>query len=1826
MRKLARQKWRVALLCPAAALLSLMATCLPAGAQITDVPAPGQARVNIGALGTFIPEQYLTDASNSAAATETLSGGYDGGHWTYKREAADGGYFAYRVPVAPDAEGPLYLAAQLKGDAAIAADGAALFSAPAGGLGSYTSLELALSDPALWSDGFVDIRFEDAHPGNAAGFSAYWLELGETSPWRESIRRILWDTSGIVWNVGYYDGYSTEFRGEARDFAVGGDISALAGSGAITLRWDAAPAAGREYWLLAGVIGGSGLTSSFDVGDDGVVDFERVGSRERNFDLNVTDLLREGENSVKIALASGARLDFAALVEVEPGFIGDGDLRVSFKGGQMARDWTKLVNTTMFFNDDLFVDKASGYIDASPPNGIFRGGYWMADAAPMTLELARWGFFDLAKIATAYKAPTEYFNTDNGASGLMLASIAYLMKSDNYEGEYVDRMYPGLKYGLDYYVSAMDAGYAASGGKFSMIRGNNGETTSGNYGAYNNSIACFALYAGAEAAARLGYAGDAAKWADYAEKLKESMEDQLIAKEETAFIGNTLPKNTLKYAVTADGGPGGGVAAGWFGIGRQEELYSGYRGDASPKLREAMRETLLHHSSAFWNDWELYGHNQGFGTSYGVMSERGGWPLSAMFMSDMMDMAKKNLEHVVYNSSDYYFENGNEGVAELSPWAIVREISADDHGITGAQVGNGGAVEDMNLVEHAVTMSNVRYMVGLDDALPDGENLAIMPRVPRGWEGVKANEWPIVYRKGDGGFARTAVSFDYSVSPLGASMTAAAADRIDGVRMRFGPFEKTAEVAGVTVGGKAYGGYEAEDSGDSRWVWVTADIRPADGAGSGEESGEESGGNSAAVEVRMELPGLALYEKGEKRLEEAMWLAPAKTLGFGGGAQFGADLVLAEAGAAGLVFAADESGGGGFAYVLDKNDGAEGAIKLIDRASGAVLFRKEMNVALNRQYSLMAATKGSIVMLSLGGTRVGMAFGEELSDGRFGVASLSGEAAFDGILASASDAIDVPTAKALGIALNGMTGQAKIISSVPMSLETRVILSDGTTFATDMAASGVRYFSSDESVVAMDGARLAALSGGVAEIWAEAGDGSVASNRIAVSVEELFRGAEIFSDDFEGAGLANWSRSGAGTFSAQGGAMTSISTGDAWNINAAGAADFVYSGDVTLLAGTAVGLSFRTNDTGSQGYDVILDIADGGIKLNYRPYTVIQRFTKPFVRNRAYNITVVAKGPNIRVFWDGVEVIDANDSRYPSGKFGVFGYMSEASYDNIAAHAAGALAEIELASTQARLFVPLGAELSVTGRTADGTAIRLSPKDVEFGLSPAGFLELDADSGAIAAVAEGVTEVTAALKGGGGLKSNALQIQTYLLSNLALAAEKPVGMVGEPGALALSSETQGGALQLPLDGALKLEFHSSNRDVAEIADGKIVRKSRGSAQLWATAQLGEATLESNRLEVIAYAPGDAATLLDEDFNDGGLDGWKAFNGIGDWTNSGGALQSYMAVNADAWCVYQGAEGGDFVYTGKVTLNSGTSVGLAFRVDDSGSAIRGYEAILDNFPSNRHLVLLARRATGYAYLQTYKLAIEEGREYELTIIAEGREIKVLLDGAERISYTESGEYYASGKFGAFNHGGSDTYDDLFAYAPPVIAESVSVAGAGGAAEISSAGGTLQMQAAVLPEGATDKSVTWTIERGGDCAQISDTGLLTALSDGEVTVRATANSPSGAYGEAAITVANQGSGQPGAYFELMEKSGGGGSAYVAKVSNGGGEAIEGTICFAIYGKDGRLASLAACRFSAAAGGQAEAEFSAIGYPQGEYAYKAFCWDGAIAPLFEAATAPK
>jgi len=93
--------------------------------------------------------------------------------------------------------------------------------------------------------------------------------------------------------------------------------------------------------------------------------------------------------------------------------------------------------------------------------------------------------------------------------------------------------------------------------------------------------------------------------------------------------------------------------------------------------------------------------------------------------------------------------------------------------------------------------------------------------------------------------------------------------------------------------------------------------------------------------------------------------------------------------------------------------------------------------------------------------------------------------------------------------------------------------------------------------------------------------------------------------------------------------------------------------------------------------------------------------------------------------------------------------------------------------------------------------------------------------------------------------------------------------------------------------------------------------------------------------------------------------------------------------------------------------------------------------------------------------------------------------------------------------------------------PILVEAITVTGT---QEITSKGGTAQYVATITPDDADEKSVEWTVENGTGQATITATGLLTAVADGTVIVKATAKDGSGVVGQLTVIISGQSEVEP------------------------------------------------------------------------------------------------
>jgi hypothetical protein len=575
--------------------------------------------------------------------------------------------------------------------------------------------------------------------------------------------------------------------------------------------------------------------------------------------------------------------------------------------------------------------------------------------------------------------------------------MANLMRADNLSAQDQLLYWTRLQDGVDALVRLSNSN------PFGLIYGSNAETSSGSLGIYANATSYAVLRNAADIAERLGYTSQSASWNACAQTIYNGMNKYLIWSSNTTWLNQPMQAGTWMYGINTDGSLPGSVHAAWHAIGSAKDCYEGLWAD-DVDLRAISNATLDYHRQTFWEYWRNSGNNRGFGTSYGALSERGGWPLNSLLEADRMGDAKKNIEHVTFNSTDMNFApfGPNQGnypwnyptLTKLSPWDIIRETDPTDKG-KALNVGNG-VTEELNLVEYILFLKNARIMAGVDDALYNGNNLGLIPRLPWGWTSLNVNKWPVTYLKGSD-FARTTVSYNVQMQPTRVTMQVSADVPIDGVQIRLGPFDPTAVGTSVIVNDRSVP-FTQEVRGDASWLWIKQNI----------------GANASHIVATVSAPLLqAFYNFDNHSLSHFTsnggswsirdgqvtvqapsgnsWEINSDTITDG---SISADAKLQSGHAVGVALRTSSDGTQGYALIIDRVDGA---IKLA-RYPYVELVSLPINVNFARTYNLRVDAVGPNFTGYLNGVQVFTATDSTYSGGHYGLFAYDSNGAFDNLL------------------------------------------------------------------------------------------------------------------------------------------------------------------------------------------------------------------------------------------------------------------------------------------------------------------------------------------------------------------------------------------------------------------------------------------------------------------------------------------------------------------------------------------------------------------------------------------------------------------------------------------------------------------------------------------------------------------------------------------------------------------------------------------------------------------------------------------------------------
>ncbi|MGG3622282.1 glycoside hydrolase family 32 protein [Bacillus gobiensis] len=170
----------------------------------------------------------------------------------------------------------------------------------------------------------------------------------------------------------------------------------------------------------------------------------------------------------------------------------------------------------------------------------------------------------------------------------------------------------------------------------------------------------------------------------------------------------------------------------------------------------------------------------------------------------------------------------------------------------------------------------------------------------------------------------------------------------------------------------------------------------------------------------------------------------------------------------------------------------------------------------------------------------------------------------------------------------------------------------------------------------------------------------------------VWNGEAAIQNVYYASTLNNWHKFG-GSWSVGEDTITGEASGDGFYMSDKMGTNFIYQSDVSVLADqggkAAAALVFRANEDASKGYVANVDALNDCVTLfkfnGDGTATVIDRYKYSIDANRKYGLRVEAFGARIQVFLDQKRVIDAYDSSYASGRFGLNTWNSRSQFQQV---------------------------------------------------------------------------------------------------------------------------------------------------------------------------------------------------------------------------------------------------------------------------------------------------------------------------------------------------------------------------------------------------------------------------------------------------------------------------------------------------------------------------------------------------------------------------------
>jgi hypothetical protein len=293
-----------------------------------------------------------------------------------------------------------------------------------------------------------------------------------------------------------------------------------------------------------------------------------------------------------------------------------------------------------------------------------------------------------------------------------------------------------------------------------------------------NNLAMLALLATAQMASELGRQNLAREYTQQAHGLKAAMEKYLVASD-GSWIWCIDPKTLkpvpaiLSEDVNLGNGSQNGVASMFADVlgltpAHSEWAHTDHNGKTFDRLYNTPLRKTEFDRYGIWTQFDHLAGGLLTSPSYGQ-----GYALQTMLLYDNLTMASKALdwlangtykpvpEYNLHRSSPYFF--------------YERMYSPDAVGKIPLDEGCGA----LNLVNVSEPLKVSRLMLGVDDST--SAYVRLIPRIPAGWQGMEAHNWPILTNRG---VVRADIHFTQKDGGSELSVKLAPGEQIDDLKVR----------------------------------------------------------------------------------------------------------------------------------------------------------------------------------------------------------------------------------------------------------------------------------------------------------------------------------------------------------------------------------------------------------------------------------------------------------------------------------------------------------------------------------------------------------------------------------------------------------------------------------------------------------------------------------------------------------------------------------------------------------------------------------------------------------------------------------------------------------------------------------------------------------------------------------------------------------------------------------------------------------------------------------------------------------------------------------